>query len=139
MRFMVMVPANADSEAGMMPTEKQLADMGSFNEEMAKAGVMIAGEGLHPSSDGARIRFSGGEQTVRNGPFVGAPGLIAGFWLIEASSLQEAIKWMKRAPFDEGVELEIRQIFEEEEFGDEFTPELRERERRLRERLADQR
>jgi len=136
MRFMVIVPADKNSEAGVLPDQKLLAEMGKFNEEMVKAGIMLAGEGLHPTSKGARIRFSGGKTTVTDGPFAEAKELIAGFWLIQAKSLDEAIAWMKRAPFGGGTEIEIRQVFEAEDFGAEFTPELREQEERLREHAA---
>jgi len=136
MRFMVIVPADKNSEAGVLRDQKLLAEMGKFNEEMVKAGIMLAGEGLHPTSKGARIRFSGGKTTVTDGPFAEAKELIAGFWLIQAKSLDEAIAWMKRAPFGGGTEIEIRQVFEAEDFGAEFTPELREQEERLREQAA---
>jgi hypothetical protein len=136
MRFMVIVPADKNSEAGVLPDQKILAEMGKFNEEMVKAGIMLAGEGLQPTSKGARIRFSGGKTTVTDGPFAEAKELIAGFWLIQAKSLDEAIAWMKRAPFGGGTEIEIRQVFEAEDFGAEFTPELREQEERLREQAA---
>ena len=131
MRFMVMVPANKESEAGVMPDQKILAEMGRFNEEMVKAGVMLAGEGLQPTSKGARIKFLGGKTTVIDGPFAESKELIAGFWIIQVKSKEEAIAWMKRAPFGDGVVLEIRQIFETADFGAEFTPELREQEARL--------
>jgi hypothetical protein len=132
MRFMVMVPANQESEAGVLPDEKTLAEMGKFNEEMVKAGVLLAGEGLHATSKGARIKFSGGKTTVIDGPFTESKELIAGFWLIQVKSKEEAIAWMKRAPFGGGVVLEIRQVFEADDFGAEFTPELREQEERMR-------
>ncbi len=132
MRFMVMVPANKESEAGVLPDKAILTQMGKFNEEMVKAGVMLAGEGLHPTSKGARIKFSGGKTTVIDGPFTESKELIAGFWLIQVKSRDEAIAWMRRAPFGEGVVLEIRQVFETEDFGAEFTPELREQEARMR-------
>ena len=135
MRFMVLVKASPESEAGVMPSEEMLAEMGRYNEELAKAGVMLAGEGLHPSSKGARVRFSGSERTVIDGPFTEAKELIAGFWLIQAKSKDEAIEWVKRAPMQD-TELEIRQVFEDEDFGEEFTPELREQEQRLREQAA---
>ncbi len=138
MRFMVIVPASKESEAGVLPDEKILADMGKFNEEMVKAGVMLAGEGLHPSSKGARIKFSDGKTAVTDGPFTESKELIAGFWLIHVKSKDEAITWMKRAPFGGGVELEIRQVFEAEDFGPAFTPELREQEERLRAQVAAQ-
>jgi hypothetical protein len=131
MRFMVLVKANKDSEAGVLPDEKILTDMGKFNEELVKAGVMLAGEGLHPSSKGARVKFSGGKRTVIDGPFAETKELIAGFWLWQVKSKEEAIEWLKRAPFDE-TEVEIRQVFEAEDFGAELTPELREQEERLR-------
>ena len=139
MRFMVLVKANEDSEAGVMPTEEQLAEMGEFNEELVKAGVMLAGEGLHPSSKGARVKFSGSERTVIDGPFTETKELIAGFWLIQVKSREEAIEWIKRCP-NPGPgesELEIRQVFEAEDFGEELTPELREQEERLRNQLED--
>jgi hypothetical protein len=134
MRFMVIVKATKNSEDGMLPSEQLLTEMGKYNEELTKAGVMLAGEGLHPSSKGARIRFSGDQQTVIDGPFA-AEGLVAGFWLWKCGSLQKAIEWAKRCPNpmpgEEG-ELEIRQVFEAEDFGAEFTPELRAQEERLR-------
>jgi hypothetical protein len=139
MRFMVLVPANKDSEAGVMPDTKILEAMGKFNEEMVKAGVMLAGEGLHPTSRGARIRYEGGKATVIDGPFTESKELIAGFWLIQVKSKEEAVAWMKRAPFDGGTVVELRQVFEMSDFGAELTPELREQEERLRaesERLA---
>src|SRR5512141_968454 len=122
MRFMVLVPASKESEAGILPDEKILSEMGKFNEEMVKAGVMLAGEGLHPTSKGVRIRFSGGKATVIDGPFTESKELVAGFWVIQAKSKDEAIAWMKRAPFGGGVEIEIRQIFEAEDFGAQLTP-----------------
>ncbi len=131
MRFMVIVPANEQTEAGVMPTEQELTAMGKFNEEMVQAGVLLAGEGLHPSARGARIRFAEGATTVANGPFAGS-NLVAGFWLIQAGSLAEAIAWMRRAPFGEGVVLEIRPVLEMEDFGEALTPELREQDERLR-------
>jgi hypothetical protein len=135
MRFMAMVKAHKDSEAGVMPSEKLMTEMGNFNEELVKAGVMLAGEGLQPSSKGARVRFSGSKRTVIDGPFAETKELIAGFWLLQAKSLQEAIEWIKRSPnpFENGdSEVEIRQVFEAEDFGAEFTPELRAQEERLR-------
>jgi hypothetical protein len=135
MRFMVLVPASKESETGILPDEKILAEMGKFNEELVKAGVMLAGEGLHPTSKGARIKFSNGETTVTDGPFTESKELIAGFWLIQAKSKEEAIAWMKRAPFGDDVEIEIRQVFESEDFGKALTPELREQEERLRAQL----
>jgi hypothetical protein len=131
MRFMVLVKATQDSEAGVMPSEEILTEMGKFNEELAKAGVLLAGEGLQPSSKGARVKFSGDQRTVTDGPFAETKELIAGFWLWQVKSLDEAIEWLKRAPFKEG-EVEIRQVFEAEDFGDAFTPELREQEARVR-------
>ncbi len=131
MRFMIIVKANNDSEAGAMPTEKMLTEMGKFNEELVKAGVMLAGDGLHPSSKGARVKFSGGKTTVIDGPFAETKELVAGYWIWQVKSKQEAIEWLKRAPFED-TEVEIRQVFEAEDFGDEFTPELREQEERLR-------
>jgi hypothetical protein len=135
-RFMVIVKADKNTEAGVMPSEQLLADMGKFNEELVNAGVMLAGEGLHPSSKGARVKFSGGKQIVTDGPFPEAKELIAGFWLWQVKSKEEAIEWLKRAPFDEGAELEIRQVFEADDFGAELTPELREKEERLRAQVA---
>src|SRR3954468_1597675 len=132
MRFMVIVKASKDSEAGIMPTTELLTPMGKFNEDMAKAGVMLAGEGLHPTSKGARLKYSGGRSTVSRGPFNYTSDLVCGFWLIETKSLDEAIDWMKRAPFDGGAEIEIRQVFSAEDFGEALTPELREQEERLR-------
>jgi len=139
MRFMVLVKGNEDSEAGVMPTEEQLAEMGKFNEEMVKAGVMLAGEGLHPSSKGARVKFSGSERTITDGPFTETKELIAGFWLIQVKSREEAIEWIKRCP-NPGPgesEIEIRQVFEAEDFGEELTPELREQEQRIRAQAED--
>jgi hypothetical protein len=133
MRFMVIVKASKDSEAGVMPSTKLLADMGKFNEELVKAGVMLAGEGLQASSKGARVKFSGDKRTVVDGPFAETKELVAGFWIWKCASLKEAIDWARRCPnpHEGGGELEIRQIFEAEDFGDNFTPELREQERRL--------
>jgi hypothetical protein len=135
MRFMVIVKADKGSEAGVLPTREMLAEMGKYNEELAKAGVMLAGEGLQPTSKGARVRFDGNKRTVTDGPFAETKELIAGFWLWQVRSREEAIEWLKRAPFREG-ELEIRQVFEAEDFGDEFTPELREQEERIRRQTA---
>ena len=132
MRFMVLVKASEDSEAGVMPSSDELAEMGRYNEELVKAGVMLAGEGLHPTSKGKRVRFTGKERTVLDGPFAETKELLAGFWLIQAKSMDEALEWVKRAPFDGGTEIEVRQVFEEDDFGEEFTPELREQERRIR-------
>lgn len=136
MRFMVMVKANRDTEAGVMPSEAMLAAMGRFNEEMVKAGVMLAGEGLHPSTKGARIRFTGKDVSVTDGPFAATGELVCGFWLIQTESRDEAIAWMKRAPFDAGSELELRQVFEADDFGEALTPELRQQEERLRAHAA---
>lgn len=136
MRFMVIVKGDKDSEAGRLPSEKLLADMTTYNEELAKAGVMLAGEGLHPSSKGARVRFDGkGKTSVMDGPFAETKELVAGFWLWKCASLDKAIDWLKKAPF-EGGEVEIRQVFEAEDFGKEFTPELQQREARLREQIS---
>lgn len=138
MRFIVMVKATKWSEAGAMPSEKLLAEMGRFNEELVKAGVMLAGEGLHPSSKGARVRFSGKSRTVIDGPFAETKELVAGFWIWQVKSREEAIEWVKRCPnpMPEDSEIEIRQVFEAEDFGAELTPELRERDERLRKRIA---
>lgn len=138
MRFMVMVKATADSEAGVMPSEQLLADMGRYNEELVKAGVMQAGEGLHPSAKGARVRFAGTQRTVVDGPFAETKELVAGFWLWQCASLQEAIDWVKRCPNPMlgPSEIEIRQIFEAEDFGEPFTPALRAQEEELRAQLA---
>ena len=134
MRFMVMVKASKESEAGVMPSERLLADMGKFNEELIKAGVLLAGEGLQPSSKGARVRFSGSKRTVIDGPFAQTGELVAGFWLLQVKSKEEAIEWVKRCPnpMPGESEIEIRQVFEPEDFGAEFTPELREQEREQR-------
>jgi hypothetical protein len=139
MRFMVMVRATRDSEAGVMPDQKLLTEMGRFNEELVKAGVMLAGEGLQPSSKGARVRFSGPKRTVIDGPFAETKELIAGFWVWHVKSKEEAIEWVKRCPnpFAGESEIEIRQVFEAEDFGAEFTPELREQEERLRRRIEE--
>ena len=136
MRFMVIVKANKDSEAGVMPSTELLTAMGKFNEEMVKAGVMLAGEGLHPTSKGARIKYSGKQPGVSRGPFPVTNDPVAGFWLIQTKSQDEAIEWMKRAPFDGGSEVEIRQVFDAEDFGEALTPELREQEQRLRAQAA---
>jgi len=136
MRFMVIVKASKDSEAGVMPTEAMLTAMGKYNEELVKAGVMLAGEGLQASSKGARVRFSGKQRTVIDGPFSETKELIAGFWLWQVRSKEEAIEWLKRAPFDEGEEVELRQVFEMEDFGAELTPELREQEKRIAAEIA---
>jgi len=134
MRFMIIVKASKDSEAGVMPSERLLTEMGKYNEELAKAGVMLAGEGLHPSSKGARVKFSGDQRTVIDGPFAETKELIAGFWLWQVKSKEEAIEWVKRCPNPHNgeSEIEIRQVFETEDFGAEFTPELREQEDRVR-------
>ena len=131
MRVMVLVKASPESEAGEMPSEEVLSEMTDFNEELVKAGVMLAGEGLHPSSKGARVAFSGSERKVIDGPFAETKELVAGYWVWQVKSLDEAVEWLKRAPFQEG-EVEIRPVFEADDFGDEFTPELREREAQLR-------
>jgi hypothetical protein len=138
MRFMIIVKASPESEAGKMPSEKLLADMGKYNEELVKAGVMLAGEGLHPSSKGVRVQFSGNKRTVVDGPFAETKELIAGFWLIQVKSKEEAIEWVRRCPnpMESDSEIEIRQVFEAEDFGAEFTPELREQEERLRATIA---
>lgn len=139
MRFMILVKATKMSEAGEMPDEKLLTEMGKYNEELAKAGVMVAGEGLHPSSRGARVRFSGNDRTVIDGPFAETKELVAGFWIFDVKSKEEAIEWVKRCPNPmPGVEseIEIRQVFEAEDFGAEFTPELREQEERIRAQVA---
>src|SRR5689334_11296306 len=138
MRFMVMVKATKDSEAGVLPDAKLLADMGKFNEELVKAGVMLAGEGLQASSKGKRVRFEGSKRTIIDGPFTETKELIAGFWLWQVRSMDEAVEWLKRAPFDGGTEIEIRQVFEAADFGQEFTPELREQEERLRQQIEKQ-
>ena len=140
MRFMVMVKATQDSEQGVMPSEELLAAMGRYNEELAKAGVMLAGEGLHPSSNGARVRFDGASRAVVDGPFAETKELVAGFWIWQCKSLDEAIEWVKRCPnpMPGPSEIEIRQIFEAEDFGEEFTPELREQEERIRAQIEGQ-
>ena len=139
MRFMVMVKASKDSEAGVMPTEQELAEMGKFNEELVKAGVMLAGEGLQPSSKGARVKFSGKNRTVIDGPFAETKELVAGFWILQCKSKEECVEWIKRCPNPmpgQDSEIEIRQVFESEDFGDAFTPELRAQEERLRAQAA---
>ena len=138
MRVMVIVKASKESEAGQMPDEKILTSMGKYNEQLVNAGIMKAGEGLRPSSHGKRVRFSGSERTVIDGPFTETKELIAGFWLWQVKSMDEALEWLKRAPFDGGTEIEIRPIFETEDFGKELTPEARERELRLRKELEAQ-
>lgn len=137
MRFMVLVKANPDSEAGVMPSERQLAEMGRFNEEMVDAGVLLAGEGLHPSSNAVRVRFAGSERTVVDGPFAETRELVAGFWILQTATRDEAVEWIRRAPFEEG-EVEIRQVFETEDFAaSDPTGAMREQEHRLRERLGE--
>ena len=135
MRFMVIVKASKDTEAGVMPGTELLAAMGKFNEEMVKAGIMQAGEGLHPTAKGARVKYSAGQPAVSRGPFNFNSDLVSGFWLIQTKSLDEAIDWMKRAPFGGGAEIEIRQVFSPEDFGEALTPELRERGTRLRDQI----
>ena len=141
MRVMILLKANEESEAGVMPSEQLLTEMGAYNEELVKAGLMLAGEGLHPSSRGARVIFSGGERSVIDGPFTEAKELIAGFWLWQVKSMDEAIEWVKRcpSPHEGEAEIEVRRVFEAEDFGEEFTPELREQEERLRAQSAAQR
>jgi hypothetical protein len=136
MRVMVIVKANKDSEAGVLPDQKILTEMGKFNEELSKAGVMLAGEGLQPSSKGVRVRFDGAKRTVIDGPFAETKELVAGFWLWQVKSKEEAIEWLKRAPFGGGTEVEMRQVFEADDFGEAFTPELREQEERIRAQAA---
>src|SRR4051794_28969714 len=138
MRFMVIVKADKNSEAGILPDQKILTEMGKFNEELAKAGVMLAGEGLQASSKGARVKFDGNKRIVTDGPFAETKELIAGFWLWKVKSKEEAIEWLKRAPFGGGTEVEIRQVFEADDFGPALTPELREQEERLRKQSATQ-
>ena len=138
MRVMVIVKADKNSEAGEMPSQEILAQMGKFNDELVKAGVMLAGEGLHPSSKGVRVKFDGSKRTVRDGPFAETKELIAGFWLWQVKSREEAIEWIKRAPFDGGTEIEIRPVFEAEDFGAEYTPELRAQDERQRAEMARQ-
>lgn len=136
MRFMVLVPGSKESEAGVMPSTAELEAMTRYNEELVKAGVMLAGEGLHPTSKGAKVRFEGGDRTVIDGPFTEAKEIVAGFWVWECASREEAIEWVKRAPFDGGTEIELRQVFEADDFGDELTPELREAEDRMRDQTS---
>ena len=135
MRVMVLVPGDKNSESGVMPSEQLLADMMKFNEELVKAGVMLAGEGLAPTSKGARVRFDGKKRTVIDGPFTESKEIVAGFWIWQVKSMDEAIEWIKRAPFDGGVQIELRPIFETEDFGAEMTPELRAKENELRARV----
>jgi hypothetical protein len=137
-RFMVFVPGNADSEAGVMPSTELISEMTKFNEELVKAGVMLDGQGLKPTSAGAKIRYEGGNKTVIDGPFTEAKEIVAGYWILQTKSREEVIEWLKKAPFDGGVELEIREIFEMEDFAAEMTPELRDRERRMYEQIQDQ-
>ena len=139
MRFMVIVKASKESEAGIMPDRKLLTEMGKYNEQLSKAGVFLAGEGLHPTSKGKRVKFSGTQRTVIDGPFAETKELIAGYWLWQARSMDEAVEWLKRAPFDGGTEVEIRQVFEAADFGDEFTPELRRQEETIRAQAAAKR
>jgi len=138
MRCMILIKANKETEAGVLPDEKLLTEMGKYNEELVKAGIMLAGEGLHPSSKGARVKFSGGKRTVIDGPFTETKELIAGFWLWQVRSMEEAIEWVKRCPnpHQGEAEIEIRQVFEAEDFGSELTPELRKQEERLRAQVA---
>jgi hypothetical protein len=135
---MVLVPGDENSEAGVMPDEHLLTEMGAFNEELVKAGVMLAGEGLHPTSKAVRVRFDGGERTVVDGPFTESKELVAGYWLWQVRDMDEAIEWIKRAPFDGGTQIELRPVFEAEDFGEELTPELREQEERLRSQIEGQ-
>jgi len=137
MRFMVIVKADKNSEAGVMPSREILTAMGKFNEELVKAGVMLAAEGLHPTSKGKRVKFSGGKHIITDGPFTESKELIAGFWLWQVRSMEEAIEWLKRSPFGGGAEIEIRPVFEADDFGAEMTPELREQEARMRARSAE--
>src|SRR5580700_6718554 len=136
MKVMVIVKANKESEAGILPSTKLLAAMGKYNEELVKAGVMLGGEGLHASSKGKRVKFSGGKHTITDGPFPETKELIAGFWLWQVNSMEDAIEWLKRSPFDGGTEIEIRPVFEAADFGENLTPELREQEERLRKQVA---
>lgn len=136
MRVMVIVPASTESEAGVLPSREILTEMTKFNEQLVKAGVMLAGEGLHPTSKARRMKFNGGQRTIIDGPFTESKELIAGFWLWQVRSMDEAVEWLKRAPFGGGVEIEIRPVFETEDFAAELTPELREKEQRLREQIA---
>jgi hypothetical protein len=133
---MVIVKANKESEAGIMPDTRMLADMGKYNEQLANAGIMLAGEGLQPTSKGKRVRFSGNQRTVIDGPFAETKELIAGYWLWKVKSMDEAVEWLKKAPFDGGTEIEVRQIFENEDFGAEFTPELRRQDEAIREQIS---
>lgn len=137
MRFMVLVPGSPESEAGEMPSTDLLEEMTKYNEELVKAGVMLTGEGLHPTAKGARVKFDGKDRTVIDGPFTEATEIVSGFWIWECASREEAIEWLKRAPFDGGTEIELRQIFEAEDFGEALTPELREREAAMRAQSAE--
>ena len=136
MRVMVFVKANPESEAGVLPSTEILTKMGKYNEQLVKAGIMLAGEGLRPSSKGKRVKFDGGKKTVTDGPFAETKELIAGFWIWQVRSMEEAVEWLKRAPFDGGTEVELRPVFEAEDFGANLTPELREQEERLREQVS---
>ena len=136
MRVMVIVKASKESEAGVMPSQELLAQMGKYNEQLVKAGIMLAGDGLHPTSKGKRVKFSGEKRTVIDGPFAETKELIAGYWMWQVRSMDEAVEWLKRAPFDGGTEIEMRPVFEASDFGEEFTPELREQDQRLREQIA---
>jgi hypothetical protein len=136
MRVMVIVKASKESEAGVMPSKELLSQMGKYNEQLVKAGIMLAGDGLHPTSKAKRVKFSGTKRTVIDGPFTETKELIAGYWMWQVRSMDEAVEWLKRAPFDGGTEIEMRPVFEAADFGEEFTPELRERDQRLREQIA---
>jgi hypothetical protein len=136
MRFMILVPGSPESEAGQMPSTELLAEMTKYNEELAKAGVMLAADGLRPTSEGAKVRFDGSERTVIDGPFTEAKEIVAGYWIWECASREQALEWLKRAPFGGGVEIELRPVFESDDFGDQLTPELREANQRLREQAA---
>ena len=138
MRVMVFVKATQGSESGSMPTEKDFAEMGKFNEQLAKAGVILAAEGLKPTSNGKRVKFSGATRTVIDGPFTESKEIIAGFWLWQVRSMEEAVEWLKRAPFDGGTEIELRPVFETEDFGDALTPEMKEQEERIRRQVGKQ-
>ena len=136
MRFMIFVPGNSESEAGQMPSTELLQEMANYNQELVKAGVMLAGDGLQPTSKGAKVRFNGSERTVIDGPFTETKEIVAGYWIWECASREEALEWLKRAPFGGGVEIELRPIFESDDFGDQLTPELREANERMREQAA---
>ncbi|HEY3974281.1 MAG TPA: YciI family protein [Candidatus Sulfotelmatobacter sp.] len=137
MRVMVIVKANRESEAGVLPSKELLTHMGKYNQELVKAGIMLAGDGLHPSSKGKRVKFSGEKRTVIDGPFAETKELIAGYWLWQVRSIDEAVEWLKRAPFDGGTEIEIRPVFEAADFGENLTPELKKQDQRMREQLAE--